>query len=121
MARNEIAGRKAEPRVTKAMLDALLLLAEQPDEPRYGLEIAKVAGLSHTTIYDNLARLEAAGWISSEWEQLKPSEAGRPRRRLYRLTPLGETVAREAVDRYVRSIRSAQRALRVPGVPRTQS
>jgi PadR family transcriptional regulator, regulatory protein PadR len=122
MARGEdIAAGKAEPRVTRAMLDSLLILAEEPGEPRYGLEIAKAAGLSHTTIYDNLARLEAAGWIKSEWEQLNPSDAGRPRRCLYRLTPLGETVARETIDRYARSLRTARRALRVPGVPRTQS
>jgi DNA-binding PadR family transcriptional regulator len=37
-----------------------------------------------------LARLEAAGWLSSEWEAIDPREAGRPRRRFYRLTASGQ-------------------------------
>ena len=37
------------------------------------------------TLYPLLARLEAAGWFTSEWEDVDPSEVGRPRRRLYKL------------------------------------
>lgn len=47
---------------------------------------------AHGTLYKALARMEAAGLVESRWEDpdLAISE-GRPRRRLYRVTPLGAT------------------------------
>jgi DNA-binding PadR family transcriptional regulator len=48
-------------------------------------------------MYPLLARLETAGWFKSTWEDLDPREAGRPRRRLYTLTPLGQTKANDAL------------------------
>jgi DNA-binding PadR family transcriptional regulator len=44
-----------------------------------------------------LARLETAGWLTSEWEAIDPREAGRPRRRYYKLTALGQNNARAAL------------------------
>jgi PadR family transcriptional regulator PadR len=41
-------------------------------------------------------RLERAGWMRSKWENLDPKDAGRPRRRLYRLTALGYNKSRAA-------------------------
>ncbi|WP_432445085.1 PadR family transcriptional regulator [Rhizobium leguminosarum] len=35
-------------------------------------------------------RLEKAGWLSSEWEAGDPATMGRPRRRFYRVTALGQ-------------------------------
>lgn len=61
----------------------------------YGLEIAKAAKLPTGTIYPILARLEEAGCLVSEWEQVDPAEEGRPRRRYYRLTAPGERFALE--------------------------
>lgn len=49
--------------------------------------------LKSGTVYPLLARLEKAGWLESRWEEIDPAEAGRPRRRLYRLTGEGELVA----------------------------
>jgi DNA-binding PadR family transcriptional regulator len=46
-----------------------------------------------------LARLEAAGWLTSEWEQIDPSEAARPRQRFYRLTGKGANNASTALNR----------------------
>jgi PadR family transcriptional regulator, regulatory protein PadR len=86
-----------EPRITAAVLGVFAVLAEDPAHPRYGLEIARAAKLSHTTIYDTLARLEVAGWLRSEWENIDPCADGRPRRRLYSLTGLGESLARNAL------------------------
>ena len=46
---------------------------------------------AHGTLYKALARLETAGFLTSRWEDpLIALEAGRPRRRLYRLTGVGE-------------------------------
>jgi len=46
---------------------------------------------SHGTLYKALARLEEAGLLSSRWEDHEVAqEAGRPRRRLYRVTSPGQ-------------------------------
>jgi len=59
-----------------------------------GAEIARSTGLASGTLYPILFRLERSGWLSSHWEEINPSDVGRPRRRLYRLTGLGESAAR---------------------------
>ncbi len=59
----------------------------------YGLSLSKVAGIAAGTIYPTLARLENAGWLESRWEKRGSQDEGRPRRRLYRLTGLGERMA----------------------------
>jgi len=46
---------------------------------------------SHGTLYKALGRLERAGLLSSEWEDAHTAAAeGRPRRRLYHVTDMGE-------------------------------
>jgi PadR family transcriptional regulator, regulatory protein PadR len=65
----------------------LRTLLEDPQREMYGLEICAAAGLPSGTIHPILARLENIGWLRSQWENIDPSEAGRPRRRYYRLDP----------------------------------
>lgn len=48
---------------------------------------------SGPTVYRVLDRLEDDGWVTAEWEDL-PSDATRPRRRLYQLTGEGVPAAR---------------------------
>jgi len=84
--------------VTSQMLRLLRVLVDDPLTPRYGLELSREAGLKSGTIYPSLTRLETARWVESEWEDIDPSVAGRPRRRLYRLTAAGEQAARAALD-----------------------
>ena len=48
-------------------------------------------------MYPLLYVLEDAGLIESRWESEEPHELRRPRRRLYKLTELGEQQALEAV------------------------
>lgn len=95
--------------MTAAVLEIFAVLADDASQPHYGLEIAKEADLRHTTIYDTLARLEAAGWLRSEWEKIDPRVDARPRRRLYSLTGLGEDVARSALDRQRQTLARARR------------
>jgi PadR family transcriptional regulator, regulatory protein PadR len=56
---------------------------------------------AYGTLYKALARLERAGMLTSSWEDPGIAESeGRPRRRLYRVTPSGEqAVARSPVQR----------------------
>jgi DNA-binding PadR family transcriptional regulator len=41
---------------------------------------------AHGTLYKVLDRLERGGLLASRWEDVDAAEAGRPRRRLYRVT-----------------------------------
>ena len=56
---------------------------------------------AYGTLYRALHRLERAGVIESVWEDAAEAEAAnRPRRKLYRTTPLAQTVlAREYAER----------------------
>ncbi len=81
---------------TQLVLRALLA---DPAREVYGLEICAAAELPSGTIHPILARLEGIGWLESHWEDVDPREAGRPRRRFYRLSGDGVVSARIALAR----------------------
>lgn len=62
-----------------------------------GADIMRAADISSGTLYPILLRLERTGALSSRWEAERPQDLGRPRRRLYRLTAAGVTLAHEAL------------------------
>lgn len=67
---------------------------------RFGLDIMDATGLPSGTVYPTLARMEARAYVESEWEDERAaSEAGRPRRRYYHVTPEGTRALREALER----------------------
>jgi DNA-binding PadR family transcriptional regulator len=70
-----------------------------PAREMYGLEIRKAVGLPSGTLHPILARLERRGWLESRWEDIKPAEEGRPRRRYYRLSPYGAERAPAALEK----------------------
>jgi PadR family transcriptional regulator PadR len=80
-------------RVSRQMLKVLKMMVEKPREGRSGAELAKETGISSGTLYPLLQRLEHAGWVTSAWEGINPTEAGRPRRRFYTLTAHGQSRA----------------------------
>ena len=88
---------KHDVRLTQPTLKVLRFLLETPREGRSGAEMARAVKVGSGTLYPMLARLEAAGWLASEWEVIDPKEAGRPRRRFYRLTAVGQNNARAAL------------------------
>lgn len=90
---------KSEPRLSYQMLRILSQFLESPSEGLAGADIGKATGIMSGTVYPALARLEQAGWLNSVWETLDPSEAGRPRRRLYRLTGAGSRKAIAALKK----------------------
>jgi PadR family transcriptional regulator len=86
-------------RVSRQMLKVLKIMVEKPTTSYSGAEIAREAGIGSGTLYPLLQRLENAGWLKSEWEDVKATEVGRPRRRLYKLTGHGQTeAARELAE-----------------------
>jgi PadR family transcriptional regulator PadR len=95
-------------RMSGPALKLLRLLLENPQEGRSGASISKTTGLGSGTMYPLLQRLEIAKWIEGKWEDVDPSEVGRPKRRLYKLTPSGQVEAMKALTEY---------QISVPGVP----
>jgi PadR family transcriptional regulator, regulatory protein PadR len=82
-----------EVRITTTVARVLRRFLEDPAEPQYGFDLMRATGLASGTLYVILARLERAGWLSSEQEDIDPARTGRPARRFYRLTTDGAQVA----------------------------
>jgi PadR family transcriptional regulator, regulatory protein PadR len=76
-------------RMSLQTLKALEAFLENPAEELSGADVHKRCGIASGTLYPILLRLESAGWFVSRWETIDPASAGRPRRRLYRLTRSG--------------------------------
>jgi PadR family transcriptional regulator, regulatory protein PadR len=102
------------PRMTLATQAVIRALLDRPADECYGLELCAAAGLPTGTVHPVLARLENVGWLESRWEDIDTSEAGRPKRRYYRLTRDGAELARYALTRATETS-NAIRSLR-PGV-----
>jgi DNA-binding PadR family transcriptional regulator len=81
-------------KMTGALERVLRVFLEDPQAERYGYDLMKAAKLPSGTLYPMLARLQADGLVSSEWEEPRADAGGRPPRRYYRLTGEGVRVAR---------------------------
>jgi PadR family transcriptional regulator len=102
------------PRMTEPTQRVLRALLNDPTAEKYGLEICKEVKLAPGTVHPLLHKFEELGWLESRFEEIDPSDAGRPRRRYYRLTPDGAEFARDALARVHKS-RGRQVGLR-PGL-----
>lgn len=77
-----------------------LILRALASGRRHGFEVMEATGLPSGTVYPALRRLERSGYLTSVWEDEREAHAdGRPRRRAYRLTGLGEELADRAAER----------------------
>ncbi len=90
----------AKLRYTENIVAIFNTMLERPRKWWYGLELAERADIGSATIYAALTRLERAGLLEAAWEDIDPSEIGRPRRRLYKLTSEGARVGRQALAEY---------------------
>lgn len=79
-----------EPRLTLSSMKVLELFSRRYPEQLSGVEVRKTTGLATGTLYPILLRFEEYGWLKSEWESVDSSKVGRPRKRLYRLTGIGQ-------------------------------
>ncbi len=97
--------KRAGPRMTIPTQLVLRALLAEPTQEMYGLQICEQAGLPSGTIHPILARLEHEhGWLTSRWEDIRPQDEGRPRRRYYRLTEDGAERARIALAQATTSV-----------------
>ncbi|HVQ69425.1 MAG TPA: helix-turn-helix transcriptional regulator [Bradyrhizobium sp.] len=86
-----------EIRMSGPTLKVCKVFVEDPKQERSGAELSKLASIGSGTLYPLLQRLENAGWLASKWEEVDPAEAGRPRRRFYKLTAPGQKKAQRAL------------------------
>ena len=70
-----------------------MIMLAQRDRWLHGYELCEQTALKSGSLYPILMRLSDRGFLDSKWEP-SPHE-GRPPRRLYRLTPLGVSYAKE--------------------------
>jgi PadR family transcriptional regulator, regulatory protein PadR len=84
-----------EVRMTIAVATVLRIFLNDVSEPRYSYELMRLTGFPSGKLYPILARLRRAGWLIREQEQIDPGAAGRPARRLYRLSSAGIQAARQ--------------------------
>ena len=82
-------------KMSMASLKVLYCFAANPRKQRSGYELSAQLKLASGTLYPILARFDAEGILESRWEVVDASEAGRPRRRYYKLTPYGGAFAAE--------------------------
>lgn len=82
-------------KITVQVARVLATLLSDPTGEHYGLTVMQSAKLASGSLYPILRRLEAAGWVTSSWEAVSREEAGRNRRRYYRLTGEGIKRARQ--------------------------
>ena len=107
-------------RITLQTVAVLRVLLDDPLGEHYGLEISKVAGLPSGSLYPLLARLERDGWVTSDWEEVNEHEAGRRRRRYYRLTADGAIWAEQALAAAVRQLSPKPAPAPRPGLAGTR-
>jgi PadR family transcriptional regulator PadR len=82
-------------RVTVAVATVLRVFLDGVHQPRYGYELMRLTGFPSGKLYPILARLEAAGWLVKQRENVDPAVAGRPVRWWYRLSEKGMAAARQ--------------------------
>src|SRR5215469_6039738 len=96
--------RERDVRMSLQTLQVLEAFLENPTEQLSGADVQKRSRIASGTLYPILLRLESAGWFVSRWETIDPASAGRPRRRLYRLTPSGLARASEVFASFSRGV-----------------
>jgi DNA-binding PadR family transcriptional regulator len=80
----------SEPKITSQGMRVLAAFVNAGHIELTGASINQQTGILAGTLYPILIRFSEAGWLSDRWEDQEPCELGRPKRRYYRLTPLGQ-------------------------------
>lgn len=100
-------------RMTSSVEVVLRMFVANPRLPLSSTEIVSATGVLSGTIVPILHRMEEMEMLESDWEDVEPSVARRPRRRYYQITPWGIQRAHEqlAIAEARRSARTRKFAL----------
>ena len=93
---------KENVRLSRQSLRVLNFFLKDTKTARSGSDISLTIKIASGSLYPILVRFEDAGWMKSEWEKIDPSKEGRPRKRLYLLTPMGRQRAKAALAEFQR-------------------
>jgi len=96
---------------SKAITKVLIEFLDHPSRDQYGFGLMGETGVKSGSLYPILDRLERHGWIESHMENIDERVVGRPKRKLYRLTGMGQTEATRAVADFYRDLQPAPRWL----------
>jgi DNA-binding PadR family transcriptional regulator len=91
-------------RLSRSSTKILRAFLDEPLQVQYGFGLMKVTGVKAGSLYPILERLEEEGWIKGQEEVIDEGAEGRPARRLYRLTALGETEGADALVDFYRDV-----------------
>jgi PadR family transcriptional regulator, regulatory protein PadR len=83
-------------KLSRQAFGLLRAMLSNPNEWRYGYDLAKEVGLQSGTLYPLLIRLAEQGLLASEWRP--PAREGLPPRHAYRLTIAGIALARSCAE-----------------------
>jgi len=101
-------------KLTGPLERVLCVFLDDTAAPRYGYDLMKAARLPSGTLYPMLARLQADGLVTSEWEPQPQDASGRPPRKYYQLTGEGIRVARLELAHASATAQRATRGARSP-------
>ena len=95
-------------------LSATVVLQAVAGAYGYGFDIMDATGLPSGTVYPALRRMEAAGLVTSKWENAAAAQREqRPPRKYYVVTRSGQIALADAAERYRLPARPSAR----PGKP----
>jgi DNA-binding PadR family transcriptional regulator len=83
--------------LSKSRAKILSVFLADPSQEQYGFGLMRSTGVKSGALYPILDSLERLGWVEAYDENIDERAERRPRRRLYRLTDLGETEATGAL------------------------
>lgn len=87
--------------LTRNTLKLFSVFVNNPERDFYGLEISEMTGIAYGSLLPLLIRLEEAAWLEGAWENIDPSEKGRPKRKYFRMSEESMGKAKELVSREV--------------------
>ena len=94
--------------ITPNVARLLRVFLEDVEQSHFGTELTSAARVSAGSLYPALRRMEAAGFIEGQWEDIDPSAEGRPARRYYKLTADGAREAHRQLAEYSASFAPPQ-------------
>jgi PadR family transcriptional regulator PadR len=86
-------------RLTHALVQVVVALANSPFDRHWGYELSKQARVRSGVLYPILQRMLDAGWLEDGWEDRSEIDTNRPPRRYYRLTDEGRHAIGGVVER----------------------
>lgn len=85
-------------KITELTKQVLKIFLDNSDMQLYGLQISNTLSRPYGSVLPLLIKLEKAGWLETDLENIDPSIEGRPKRKYYMITTKGKANARAAIE-----------------------